>query len=171
MGKYESLHRGRAAATRVYDYTIVDRIFDAYRDAGVRPYLQLGFMPEAMSTSSRSPTSITGTPSHEIRRDLHRLGLPAQRFYAKFGEELCFQWSRSIASNGTARTKSNRLVLRDLERAQRRLLERERAKSSSNCTTSRSTASVERCPTARVGGPDTAGDGGEFADAVSHARP
>lgn len=34
----------------VYDWTIVDRIFDAYLAAGVRPYVQIGFMPKAMST-------------------------------------------------------------------------------------------------------------------------
>ena len=34
----------------VYDWTTVDRIFDAYLDRGVRPFVQLGFMPEALST-------------------------------------------------------------------------------------------------------------------------
>jgi xylan 1,4-beta-xylosidase len=34
----------------VYDWTIVDRIFDAYRDAGVRPLVEIGFMPEVMTT-------------------------------------------------------------------------------------------------------------------------
>ncbi len=35
--------------TPVYDWTIVDRIFDAYRAAGVRPYVEIGFTPEALS--------------------------------------------------------------------------------------------------------------------------
>jgi xylan 1,4-beta-xylosidase len=34
----------------VYDWTILDRIFDTYRERGVRPYAQIGFMPEALST-------------------------------------------------------------------------------------------------------------------------
>jgi xylan 1,4-beta-xylosidase len=34
----------------VYNWKVVDRIFDAYRDAGVRPLVELGFMPEAMTT-------------------------------------------------------------------------------------------------------------------------
>lgn len=33
----------------VYDWTILDRIFDTYRERGVRPYAQIGFMPEALS--------------------------------------------------------------------------------------------------------------------------
>src|SRR6202011_2004068 len=34
----------------VYDWTIVDEIFDAYRAVGVKPLLEIGFMPEALST-------------------------------------------------------------------------------------------------------------------------
>src|SRR5215475_13537700 len=33
----------------IYDWTIVDRIFGAYRTAGMRPYVQVGFMPKALS--------------------------------------------------------------------------------------------------------------------------
>ncbi len=33
----------------IYDWTIVDKIFDTYRSKGVRPYVQLGFMPKALS--------------------------------------------------------------------------------------------------------------------------
>lgn len=34
----------------VYDWKLLDGIFDAYRAAGVRPYAQIGFMPQALST-------------------------------------------------------------------------------------------------------------------------
>ena len=33
----------------IYNWTIVDHIFDTYLARGVRPYAQIGFMPEAMS--------------------------------------------------------------------------------------------------------------------------
>jgi xylan 1,4-beta-xylosidase len=39
-----------ATGKPIYDWTIVDRIFDAYRDAGVRPLVEIGFMPETMTT-------------------------------------------------------------------------------------------------------------------------
>jgi xylan 1,4-beta-xylosidase len=39
-----------ASGNPVYSWTIVDKIFDAYRDAGVKPLVELGFMPEALST-------------------------------------------------------------------------------------------------------------------------
>lgn len=34
----------------VYDWTILDRIFDTCLQRGVRPYVEIGFMPEALST-------------------------------------------------------------------------------------------------------------------------
>lgn len=34
----------------VYDWTILDRIFDTYRDAGITPFVEIGFMPKALST-------------------------------------------------------------------------------------------------------------------------
>jgi xylan 1,4-beta-xylosidase len=39
-----------AAGRPVYDWTIVDRIFDTYLTQGVRPYVQIGFMPKALSS-------------------------------------------------------------------------------------------------------------------------
>ena len=35
----------------VYSWTIIDHIVDTYRERGVHPYLELGFMPEALSTN------------------------------------------------------------------------------------------------------------------------
>ena len=45
-----NVYTERADGTPIYDWTITDRIFDAMRDAGVRPIVELGFMPEALST-------------------------------------------------------------------------------------------------------------------------
>jgi xylan 1,4-beta-xylosidase len=40
-----------AAGNPIYDWTITDRIFDAMHDAGVEPLVEVGFMPEALSTN------------------------------------------------------------------------------------------------------------------------
>src|SRR5262249_52882116 len=34
----------------VYDWRGIDRIFDTYLERGVKPYLQIGFMPKALSS-------------------------------------------------------------------------------------------------------------------------
>jgi xylan 1,4-beta-xylosidase len=39
-----------AAGNPVYDWAIVDRIFDTFTALGVRPLVELGFMPQALST-------------------------------------------------------------------------------------------------------------------------
>lgn len=39
-----------ARGNAIYDWSILDRIFDAYAAAQVRPMIELGFMPEALST-------------------------------------------------------------------------------------------------------------------------
>jgi hypothetical protein len=39
----------------IYDWTIVDAIFDSYLTRGVRPFAQLGFMPRALSTQREGP--------------------------------------------------------------------------------------------------------------------
>jgi len=39
-----------AAGNPVYNWTILDRIFDAFTNAGVKPLVELGFMPQALST-------------------------------------------------------------------------------------------------------------------------
>ena len=39
-----------AAGNPVYNWVILDRIFDTFRSAGIKPLVELGFMPEALST-------------------------------------------------------------------------------------------------------------------------
>ena len=43
-------YREDAQGKPIYDWAITDKIFDAMRDAGVRPLVEVGFMPEALST-------------------------------------------------------------------------------------------------------------------------
>jgi xylan 1,4-beta-xylosidase len=45
-GAYREGRDGRPA----YDWTVVDRIFDAYRARRVKPYVEVGFMPRELST-------------------------------------------------------------------------------------------------------------------------
>jgi xylan 1,4-beta-xylosidase len=39
-----------ASGHPVYSYEIVDRIFDMFHDAGIKPLVEIGFMPKALST-------------------------------------------------------------------------------------------------------------------------
>jgi xylan 1,4-beta-xylosidase len=45
-----SVYTEDAAGNPVYDFRILDRIFDTFTQTGVRPLVEFGFMPEALST-------------------------------------------------------------------------------------------------------------------------
>lgn len=57
-----------ASGNPVYSWTIIERIFDAFRSAGVKPLVEIGFMPEALSTHP-----------HPYRHDFPRV--PATEIY------------------------------------------------------------------------------------------
>jgi xylan 1,4-beta-xylosidase len=146
-----------AAGAPVYDWTIVDRIFDTYRDRGVRPYVEIGFMPAALSTHPE-PYRHHWTPAAKYDEIYTGWSYPPKD-YAKWGE-LVYQWVRHCVEHyGRAEveqwywevwneanigywrgTPAEFLKLHDYAvDAVRRAL-----------------------PAARVGGPDSAGDGGPW---------
>jgi xylan 1,4-beta-xylosidase len=82
-----------AAGNPIYDWSIVDRIFDTYREKGVRPYVQIGFMPQALS----------------MKPEPYRHRFPDAKYEELFGgwayppkdfakwEELVYQWAKHCA--------------------------------------------------------------------------
>ncbi len=62
----------------VYNWTILDRIFDTYRDHGVRPYVEIGFMPEALSTNPE-PYQHHWTPKAKYNEIFSPAGLIRRR--------------------------------------------------------------------------------------------
>lgn len=49
------------AGKAIYDWRIIDRVFDTYLEAGCAPFVELGFMPQALSTAP------SGTPYDTLR--------------------------------------------------------------------------------------------------------
>lgn len=97
-----NVYREDAAGRPIYDWTIVDRIFDTYRARGVKPYVELGFMPEALSTR---PLPY----QHDFRPgsgDLKTGWAYPPKDLARW-EELIFQWVRHcVARYGRAEVAS-----------------------------------------------------------------
>jgi xylan 1,4-beta-xylosidase len=73
----------------VYSWTIVDHIFDTYRARGVRPYVEIGFMPEALSIHPQPYQHDFRPGSGNIRTGW---AYPPKD-YGKW-EELIYQWVR-----------------------------------------------------------------------------
>ncbi|MCW1884569.1 hypothetical protein OKA04_07480 [Luteolibacter flavescens] len=80
-----------AQGNPVYDWTIVDRIFDSYLKNGVRPYVQIGFMPQAMSVKPE-PYRHHWTPAAKYD-DIYTGWAYPPKDWAKW-EELVYQWAK-----------------------------------------------------------------------------
>ncbi len=150
--------------TPVYNWTILDGIFDTYLQRGVRPYAEIGFMPEALSAKPE-PYQHHWNPTAKYN-DIYTGWSYPPKDYAKWGE-LVYQWTKHcVEKYGRAEVESwywevwnepnigywhgspaEFLKLHDyaIEGVRRAL------------------------PTARVGGPDSAGPGGKFSrDFLEH---
>ncbi len=141
----------------VYDWTILDRIFDTYQQAGVRPYVEIGFMPKDLSIKPE-PYQHHWTPTARYNEIYTGWAYPPKD-YAKWGE-LAYQWTKHCVDKyGRTEVESwywevwneaNIGYWRGTPEEFRRLHDY-------------AIAGVRRAlPTARVGGPDTAGPGGRF---------
>jgi xylan 1,4-beta-xylosidase len=77
-----------------YDWTIIDRLFDTYLARGVRPYVQIGFMPKALSIKPE-PYQHEWRPG--LPYDLVYTGWTyPPKDYAKWGE-LVYRWAAHCA--------------------------------------------------------------------------
>jgi xylan 1,4-beta-xylosidase len=151
------VYREDAEGKPVYDWTIVDRIFDTYLERGVRPYAQIGFMPKELSIKPE-PYQHKWTPRARYEEIYTGWAYPPKD-YAKWAE-LVFQWTKHcVEKYGRAEVESwywevwnepNIGYWRGTPAEFRKLHDY-------------AIDAVRRAlPTARVGGPDTAGSGGRF---------
>ncbi|BDI29153.1 beta-xylosidase [Capsulimonas corticalis] len=93
-----------AAGNPVYDWTIVDHIFDTGLQRGVKPYVQIGFMPEAMSTHP-VPYRHHWTPAAKYDEIYTGWAYPPKD-YVKWGE-LIYQWTKHcVEKYGRAEVES-----------------------------------------------------------------
>jgi len=144
----------------IYDWKILDLMFDSYLARGVRPYVQIGFMPQALSTHP------------EPYRHEWRPGLPYDRIFTGWAyppkdydkwSELVYQWTQHCLKRyGRAEVESwywetwneaNAGYWQGTPDEFRKLHDY-------------AIAGVKRAlPTARVGGADSAGNGGNWTRA------
>ncbi|MEP6900717.1 MAG: beta-xylosidase [Actinomycetota bacterium] len=141
----------------VYDWTILDRIFDTYLQRGVKPYVQIGFMPKALSVNPE-PYQHKWTPTAKYDEIYTGWAYPPKD-YAKWAE-LVFQWTKHcVGRYGQKEVESwywetwnepNIGYWRGSAEEFRKMHDY-------------AIDAVRRAlPTARVGGPDAAGSGGQF---------
>jgi xylan 1,4-beta-xylosidase len=84
----------------VYNWTILDGIFDTYRANHVRPYVEIGFMPEALSIKPE-PYQHHWSPEARYNQIFTGWAYPPKD-YDKWGE-LVYQWAKhAVAKYGKA---------------------------------------------------------------------
>jgi xylan 1,4-beta-xylosidase len=152
-----NVYREDAQGHPIYDWTIVDRIFDTYLQRDVKPYVEVGFMPEALSTKPQ-PYKHSWTPLAKYDEIYTGWAYPPTD-YKKWGD-LIYAWvTHSVEKYGRAEVEqwywetwneANIGYWRGTPEDFRKLHDY-------------TVDAIRRAlPTARVGGPDTAGNGGQF---------
>jgi xylan 1,4-beta-xylosidase len=146
----------------VYDWRVVDRIFDTYLARGVRPYLQLGFMPEALSSApSGVPYQHPWRPGFEYSLIATGWSYPPND-YDKWGE-LVYQWTlHNVARYG--REEVERWYFQVWNEPNLNAYWQGSPEEFYRMHDVAIAAVRRALPTARVGGPDVAGAGGAFMD-------
>src|SRR4051794_36129797 len=97
-------YREDASGNAIYDWTIVDRIFDTYLERGVRPYAQIGFMPKDLSIKPE-PYQHHWNPRLGYNEVFTGWAYPPKD-YAKWAE-LVYQWTKHcVEKYGRAEVES-----------------------------------------------------------------
>jgi xylan 1,4-beta-xylosidase len=143
-----------------YNWSILDQIFEAYRSSGVRPYVEIGFMPEALSIKPE-PYRHHWTPQARYNEIFTGWAYPPKNYRA--WADLVFQWTKhSVEKFGRAEVESwfwevwNEPNIGYWQGTPEQFLELH----------DYAIDAVRRAlPTAKVGGPDSAGSGGKFTRA------
>jgi xylan 1,4-beta-xylosidase len=93
-----------ASRKPVYDWTITDRIIDTYLEAGAKPFVEVGFMPEALSTHPE-PYRPDWSPGSNFNQYYLGWAYPPKD-YSKWGE-LVHQWIlHAVAKYGKSEVES-----------------------------------------------------------------
>jgi xylan 1,4-beta-xylosidase len=149
-----------ASGNPIYNWKILDEIFDGYLQRGVKPYVEIGFMPKAMSVKPE-PYQHHWTPTARYEEIYTGWAYPPKN-YERWGE-LAYQWARHCGARyGLSEVESWFWeVWNESNIGYWRGTPEEFLKLHDYAI-----EGVRRAvPGARVGGPDAAGSGGRFTRA------
>jgi xylan 1,4-beta-xylosidase len=146
----------------VYDWTVVDGIIDAYLARGVRPYLQIGFMPEAMSTAPAGmPYQHLWRPGFDYKLIATGWTYPPKS-YEKWAE-LVYRWTQHNVER-YGRAEVERWYFEVWNEPNSNFYWQGSPDEFYKLHDFAIDAVRRALPTAKVGGPDVAGAGGSFMD-------
>ncbi len=101
-----------------YNFTYLDMVMDAYQNLGIKPFLELGFMPEKMASGDQTvfywKGNVTPPKSYEAWSELVQAVL--LHLFDRYGREEVVTWrlrygtSRIFPDSGKVLTKRNILL-------------------------------------------------------------
>ena len=143
----------------VYDWRIVDGIIDSYRAAGIHPYLEIGFMPEALSAAPPgTPYRLPWAPGVDAKGTAGWTYPPRDE---KRWADLVYRWTlHNVARYGRAEVE--RWYFQTWNEPNLRFYWSASPEAFYRLHDVTVDAIRRALPTARVGGPDLAGAGGTF---------
>jgi len=146
-----------AQGNPIYHWTILDRIFDAYLERGIRPYVQIGFMPKDLSIKPE-PYQHKWTPVAKYDEIYTGWAYPPKDY--KKWAELIFQWTKHCVEK-YGRDEVETWYWETWNEAN---IGYWQGTHEEFCKLHDYAIDAVRraLPTARVGGPDVAGSGGKF---------
>ena len=145
-----------------YDWRILDHIFDTYLARGLKPYVELGFMPQALSSApAKLPYQHSWRPTISGSSLEGGWAYPP-RDYQRWSD-LCFELTRHLVQR-YGEAEVNRWWFETWNEANLAAYWKGTPEEFFKLHDF-AIAGVRRAlPTARVGGPDTAGHGGAFME-------
>jgi xylan 1,4-beta-xylosidase len=151
-----SAYKEDTNSTPVYDWSINDKIFDTYLARGVKPYAQIGFMPEALSTH---PQNYPHNPPVNKMAPVSGGQSYPPKDYTEWGE-LVYQWTKHCVERYGA-DEVNQWYWEVWNEPN---ISYWHGTTQDYCKLyDYAVEGVRRAlPTARVGGPETAGGGGQW---------
>jgi len=150
----------------LYDFTIVDHIIDTYLARGIHPYLELGFMPEALTAApSGVPYRRPWKPGAAYKGITAGWSYPP-RDYGKWAE-LIYAWTRHNVER-YGRAEVERWYFEVWNEANLDFYWLGTPEDFYRLHDYAIDAVRRALPSARVGGPDVAGAGGTFMDGFLH---
>lgn len=144
----------------IYDWKVVDRIFDTYLARGVRPYAQIGFMPQALSVAPE-PYQHAWRPGFPYGLITGGWAYPPKD-YAKWAE-LVYQWVKHCVER-YGRAEVEQWYWEVWNEANGAAYWHGSPEDFYKLHDYAIDAVRRALPTARVGGPDVAGHGGAFME-------
>jgi xylan 1,4-beta-xylosidase len=148
----------------IYDYGIVDHIFDTYLKHGLKPYVEIGFMPQALS-SRPEPYRSDWRPGFDYGRIGHGVSYPPND-YDKW-HELVFHWITHCVER-YGKTEVESWYFEVWNEANLPVYWKGTAEDFYRLHDIAIDAVRRALPTARVGGPDMAGSGIFLDGFVAH---